>query len=126
MEYMNVSDGNALADKVKINLNMLVVLVLNGVRGEVDGDDVVAVDESGPRQRVMQLHKQLTKSTRLGHAVDHGAVLRLSARTGDDVLTLRALGDELVAQEYRVARSGPVSVGTTGPDNISVGCTSQP
>jgi hypothetical protein len=126
MEYMNVSDGNALADKVKINLNMLVVLVLNGVRGEVDGDDVVAVDESGPRQRVMQLHKQLTKSTHLGHAVDHGAVLRLSARTGDDVLTLRALGDELVAQEYRVARSGPVSVGTTGRDNISVGCTSQP
>jgi hypothetical protein len=28
---MNVSDGNMLADKMKINLRMLSVLVLNGV-----------------------------------------------------------------------------------------------
>jgi hypothetical protein len=45
----NVPDGNALADKVKINLNMLDALVLNEV-GEVDGADVVTVDQSGPRQ----------------------------------------------------------------------------
>jgi hypothetical protein len=43
----NIPDGNALADKVKINLNMLGALVLNGVGGEVDGVDVVAVDQSG-------------------------------------------------------------------------------
>jgi hypothetical protein len=44
-----VEDGNALADKVKINLNMLGALVLNGVGGEVDGANVVVVDQSGPR-----------------------------------------------------------------------------
>jgi hypothetical protein len=44
MEDANVPDGNALADKVKINLNMLGALVLNGVGGEVDGTDIVAVD----------------------------------------------------------------------------------
>jgi hypothetical protein len=53
----NVPDGNALADKVKINLNMLDALVLNEVGGEVDGADVVAVDQSGPRQGTVQLHK---------------------------------------------------------------------
>jgi hypothetical protein len=50
VEDTNVPDGNALADKVKINLNMLGALVLNGVGGEVDGADVVAVDQSGLRQ----------------------------------------------------------------------------
>jgi hypothetical protein len=36
--------GNALAGKVKINLNMFGALVLNEVGGEVDGTDIVAVD----------------------------------------------------------------------------------
>jgi hypothetical protein len=120
VEDTNFLDGNSLADKVEIDLNMLGALVLNGVGGEVDGAGVVAVDQSGPQQGVVQLHKQLTKPACLCHAVGHGAVLRLSARAGDDVLTLWEPGDEVVAQEHRVARSGPVSVGTTGPVSISV------
>jgi hypothetical protein len=48
VEDTNVLDGNVLADKVKINLNMLGALVLNGVGGEVDDADVVAVNQSGP------------------------------------------------------------------------------
>jgi hypothetical protein len=48
VEDTNVPDGNALADYVKINLNMLGALVLNEVGGEVDGADVVAVDQNGP------------------------------------------------------------------------------
>jgi hypothetical protein len=47
VEDTNVPDGNALVDKMKINLNMLSALVLNGVGAEVDGADVVAVDQSG-------------------------------------------------------------------------------
>jgi hypothetical protein len=47
VEVTNVPDGNALADKVKINLNMLGALVLNGIGGEVDDADVVTVDQSG-------------------------------------------------------------------------------
>jgi hypothetical protein len=48
VEDTNIPDINALVDKVEINLNMLGALVLNGVGGEVDGIDVVAVDQSGP------------------------------------------------------------------------------
>jgi hypothetical protein len=44
MEDTNVLDGNTLADKVKINLNMLGAMVLNGVGGEVDDADVVTID----------------------------------------------------------------------------------
>jgi hypothetical protein len=49
VEDKNVPDGNALTDKVEINLDMLDALVLAGVGGEVDNTDVVAVDQSGPR-----------------------------------------------------------------------------
>jgi hypothetical protein len=105
---------------VKINLNMLGALVLNEVDEEIDGANIVAVDKTGPRQGAMQLHKQLSRPTRLCHAIGHGAILRLNARTGDDVLTLRGLGDEVVIQEHRIARSEPASVGTTGPVSISV------
>jgi poly-beta-hydroxyalkanoate depolymerase len=88
VENTNVPNGNVLADKVKINLNMLGALVLNGVGGEVDDADIVVVDQSGPRQGAVQLHKQLMKPTHLCHVVGHDVVLRLSAQTGDDVLTL--------------------------------------
>jgi hypothetical protein len=49
VEGTNITDDNVLADKVKINLNMLGALVLNGVGGVVDGADVVVVDQSDPR-----------------------------------------------------------------------------
>jgi hypothetical protein len=49
------------------------------------------------RDRAVQLHMQLTKPTCLCHAVGHDAVLRFSARTGDDVLTLRGPVDEVIA-----------------------------
>jgi hypothetical protein len=47
VEDTNIPDGNALVDKVKINLNMFGALVLYGVGGKVDGADVVIVDQSG-------------------------------------------------------------------------------
>jgi hypothetical protein len=36
-----------LVDKVKINLNMLGVLMLNGVDGEVDDANIIAVERGG-------------------------------------------------------------------------------
>jgi hypothetical protein len=42
---MNISDGDTLANEVEINLNMLRALMLDGVGGEVDCADVVAVDQ---------------------------------------------------------------------------------
>jgi hypothetical protein len=42
----NITDGNAFPNEVEVDLDMLRTLVLNGVVGEVDGADVVVVDES--------------------------------------------------------------------------------
>jgi hypothetical protein len=68
----------------------------------------------------VQLHKQLTKPVRLCHAVDHSALLHLSARTRDDILTLRGPEDEVVTQEHRVAQSSLASIKTADPSSISV------
>jgi hypothetical protein len=56
----HVTDGDTLADEVEVELDMLHALVLDGVGGVVHGADVVTVDECAPRQRTVQLLKQLT------------------------------------------------------------------
>jgi hypothetical protein len=45
MQDTDITDGHAFLHKVEADLDMLRALVLNGVGGEVDGADVVTVDE---------------------------------------------------------------------------------
>jgi hypothetical protein len=51
---------------------------------------------------VVQLQKKLTEPARLHHIVDHGVVLRLVIRAGDDGLVLRGSGDKVVTQEHHI------------------------
>jgi hypothetical protein len=53
----DISDGHAFPHRVEVDLDMLRVPVLNGIGGEVDGVDVVAVDEGALHQRSMELLK---------------------------------------------------------------------
>jgi hypothetical protein len=46
MQDTDITNGNTFPDEVKVDLDMIHTLVLNGVGGEVDGADVIAVDES--------------------------------------------------------------------------------
>jgi hypothetical protein len=55
----DIIDVNAFPDEVEVDLDMLCVLVLNRVGGEVDGAEVVAVDESALRQWSMELLEEL-------------------------------------------------------------------
>jgi hypothetical protein len=48
VEGTNIPGGNVLVDEVEINLNIFGALVLDGIVGEVDGTDVIAIDHSGP------------------------------------------------------------------------------
>jgi hypothetical protein len=60
MEDTDLTDGNLFSDKMKINLHMLGVLMLNGVGGEVHGADIVTVDEGATRRWGLELVEQLT------------------------------------------------------------------
>jgi hypothetical protein len=55
MVDMNISNGNTLANEEQINLNMLGSLMLDEVGEEVDCTDIVAIDQGGLRQGVVQL-----------------------------------------------------------------------
>jgi hypothetical protein len=42
----DITDGKVFSDEVEVDLNMLLMLVLNEVGGEVDDADIFIVDES--------------------------------------------------------------------------------
>jgi hypothetical protein len=54
----NVTDSDALADEVKVDLYMLCTLVLDRVDKEIDGADVVVVDKSAPSEEGVELLKR--------------------------------------------------------------------
>jgi hypothetical protein len=57
MQDTDITDGHAFPHKVEVDLDMLCALVLNRVDAEVDGADVVAVDEGALCQRSVELLK---------------------------------------------------------------------
>lgn len=79
----DIPDNNALTDEVKIDLNMLRVLVLNLVDREVDGIDVVAVDKNTYREGIVELPKDLAASAHFSHTIGNNVILSLSAGAGD-------------------------------------------
>jgi hypothetical protein len=103
MEDADLTDGNLLSDKIKINLHMLNALMLNGVGGEVHNTDIVAVHKCALRRQGLELVKQLTQSSGLSHAICNGTILGLSAGAGDDGLPLGRPGNQVVLQEHRIA-----------------------
>jgi hypothetical protein len=96
MEDADLTDDNLLSDKMKINLHMLSVLMLNGVDGEVHGANIIAVDKCAPKWRGLELVEQLTQSGGLSHAVGNDMILSLSAGAGDDGLPLGRPGNQVV------------------------------
>ena len=54
MKNTDSADGDPFPDKVKVNLHMLGTLMLDGVGGEINGADVVAVDKRGGLHGLVQ------------------------------------------------------------------------
>jgi hypothetical protein len=121
MEYADLTDGDSLSDKMKINLHMFGVLMLNRVGGEVHGADIVTVDESAPRRQTLELMKQLAQPGGLSHVVGNGAVLGFRAGPRDDRLSLVRPGHKVVPEEHRVAGRRAMSVQTSSPVSVGVG-----
>jgi hypothetical protein len=48
VQDVDITNGHAFPHKVEVDLDMLRALLLNGVGGEVDNTDVIAVDENAP------------------------------------------------------------------------------
>jgi hypothetical protein len=96
VEDTDITDGDTLADEVKIYLHVLRALVLHEIGEEVDRADVVAVDECGAHEAV-ELIEQLTELGCLSQAVGHSVLLGLDTGTRDNRLPLRGPGDKVGA-----------------------------
>jgi hypothetical protein len=96
MEDTDLTDGNLLSDKMKINLHMLGALMLNGVGGEVHSADIVTVDKCALRRWGLELVEQLMRPGGLSHAIGNDMILGLSVGAGDDGLSLGRLGNQVV------------------------------
>jgi hypothetical protein len=81
MKNPHIPDGDTLTNEVEVELDMLRVLMLDGVSGEVHGADVVTIDKGAPRQRTVRLLKQLTKPRRLSDVVSHNSASTLERET---------------------------------------------
>ena len=79
MQHTDLTHGNTIANEVETDLDVFHTLMLDGVRGHVDGADVVAEDDRRRRRWSMKLLEKLPKPTRLSHGVSHDAVLGFSA-----------------------------------------------
>jgi hypothetical protein len=99
MEDPDIADSNPVTYKVQVDLHMFRPLMLNRVGGEVDGADVVAVDECALGEWAVKLSQELSKPGRFRHAVSNSPVLRLSTGAGDNRLPLGRPGDKVAAEE---------------------------
>jgi hypothetical protein len=88
VEDADVSDVNLFADEMEINLNMLRLLMLNWVVGEVDNVDVVAVDNGAQCDSCVKLLEKLAQPAGLAHAICNSAILCFDTRARDRVLML--------------------------------------
>ena len=88
MKYSNVTEGNLLTDKVDVQLDVLGASMMNGVGGEVDSEDVVAVQDGDLIHGVGELEKKLTKPRALGNSIGHIPILSLGTGVKDGGLSL--------------------------------------
>jgi hypothetical protein len=51
----DITDGHASPYKVEVNFDIFHALVMNEVGGEIDGADVITVDEGALHQRSIKL-----------------------------------------------------------------------
>ena len=89
MHDADITNSNTLPHEVKINLNVLGALMLDGVAGHVDSADVVAVDQRSALRWRMELKEKLAQPGGFGNTVCHSAVLSFSTGSGHCVLPLR-------------------------------------
>jgi hypothetical protein len=99
---------------------MLRALMLHGIGGEVDGADVVAVDEGDTLKGSVELMEELAHLGGLCHVVGHSAVLGLHAGVGDDGLPLGDPGDKVGAYEHDIVGGGPTRVGAAALVSLDV------
>ena len=88
MKNTDSADGDPFTDKVKVNLHVLGTLMLDGVGGEVDGADVVAVDKGGGLHGLVEFLKELLQPGDFSNPIRNCPILGLGTGPRDSGLAL--------------------------------------
>jgi hypothetical protein len=115
----NVTGSDTLVGDMQVDLPVLRALMLHKIGVEVDRADVVAVDEGGTLEGVVELLEKLTKPVGLCHTIGHNAVLGLCVGARDR-LTLGSPGDEVGTEEHGIAGSGTTRFWIANTVNVGV------
>ena len=83
-----MSNGNLVPDEVEIKLNVLRALMLDWVASQIDGGDVVSVDQSCLLQGATELKQKIAEPRAFRDNVGNTPVFGLSAGARHDGLTL--------------------------------------
>jgi hypothetical protein len=95
MKNPNITNSHSVSNEMQVNLHMLRPLMLNRVGGEVQGTDVVAVDECA-------LGKGLWSSAKSCRSQDASATPLATARYSASALERETTGCRLDDQEIRL------------------------
>jgi hypothetical protein len=82
----HLTKSNSITDKVKVDLNVLGVLVLNRVCRHVDGANIVTKPHGGSMEWSMEFLQELVDPRGLDDGVGDGAVLSLGTGARHGVL----------------------------------------
>ena len=88
MENTDFPQGDLLADKVDVDLDMLGATMMDRVGGHVDRADVVTINKRRRSNGDVELLEKLSDLATLGDGVDDRPVLGLSTGAGDRSLPL--------------------------------------
>ena len=118
MKDTDSSKGHSFSNEVKINLNVLGTLMLNGVGRHVYGVDIVTIDQGRLAERCVQLSQELAQPGSLSYGIGYSTILSFNTGAGDNVMPLGGLGDQVVPKENNIARCRLTSVTTIDPIGI--------
>jgi hypothetical protein len=74
------TNGVLFTNEMEVDLQMLCALMLNGFGGEVDGADIVTVDDGVPRWHTVEFLKMLMQPRNFGNTISNDTIHRLCAR----------------------------------------------
>jgi hypothetical protein len=120
MKNTNITKSHFVTDEVKVNLDMLGTLVLDGVWRHINNTDIVTIYQCGPAQGSVQLRAKLTNPSGFSNCICNSTILRLGTRAGDRILTLGWPGDEVVTKKNNISWVGSAGIWATSLIGIGV------
>jgi len=87
---------------------------------DVDGTDIVTIDQRGMAKWSLKFTKKLTQPRNLCHSISNGAIFSFSTRAGASVLSFGRPRHKIISKKNSIPRSRFPGIRTACPINIGV------